>query len=92
MTCVNTAAFFESPNFWELANAELDRLPKEYVAEVHAKFLNEVYLTKGSTYDFGTLNALNAGGTAKQSGSQSRLDESYIQKYRDTVQKFYGET
>ena len=90
MTCVNTSAFFESPNFWELANEELERLPKDYLEEVHTKYLNEIYVNQSSQYDFGMLNSLNTGGVSKRSNTTTRFDETYIDKYRDSVQKFYG--
>jgi hypothetical protein len=90
MTCVNTAAFFESPNFWEIANAELDRLSKEYLNEVYTRFLNEVYFNQASQYDFGMLGELNSAGVAKQSNSKTRLDENYIDQYKQAFQKFYG--
>jgi len=63
MTCVNTAAFFESPNFWEIANAEIDRMSADYMAEVHEKYLKDAYFNKGTNYDYGILNELNGGGS-----------------------------
>ena len=90
MTCVNTAAFFESPNFWELANEELDRVPKEYLEEVHSKFLNEIYFNQSSNYDFGMLNSLNTGGVAKRPNTKTRFDEAYIERYKNSIEKFYG--
>ena len=90
MTCVNIAAFFESPNFWELASEELDRLPKDYLSEVHSRFLNEIYLTNESDYDFGTLKSMNAAGVAKSNAKINKFDESYIDHYQRTIEKFYG--
>lgn len=90
MTCVNTAAFFDSPNFWELANEELDRLPSDYLNEIHSKFLNEIYVNQSSQYDFGMLNSLNSGGVAKRPNTKNRFDEAYIEKYKASMEKFYG--
>lgn len=90
MTCVNSAAFFESPNFWEIANEELDRQPREYIAEIYSRFLNEVYLSKDSNYDFDMLKSLNTGGISRRPGAPQRVDENYIQQYKDVMQKFYG--
>jgi hypothetical protein len=91
MTCVNTSAFFESPNFWELANEQLDSLPAGYLEEVHSKYLNEIYFNQASQYDFGMLNSLNTGGVAKRPNSKTRFDDAYIEKYKSSLQKFYGE-
>lgn len=92
MTCVNTAAFFESPNFWEISNSELDRLNKDYLAEVHEKFLKDIYFNKRSIYDFGALNELNSAGSgvARSSGINPTMNEDYINQYRETMGQFYG--
>lgn len=92
MTCVNTSSFFESPNFWEIANEELDNQPKEYLAEVYSRFLNEVYLAKDSKYDFETLRNLNQSGVAKRPSTAQQADSNYVDYYKETLQKFYGNT
>jgi hypothetical protein len=89
MTCVNTSAFFESPIFFELANEEIDRLPQEYLKEVHTRFINDIYLGKDSSYDFGMLNSLNTGGVSRKYAEGAKFNEEYIQKYKDTMEKFY---
>lgn len=92
MTCVNTAAFFESPNFWEIANAEIDRMPADYMAEVHEKYLKDAYFNKGTNYDYGILNELNGGGSgiARSSGLNQSTNEDYIKNYREISERFYG--
>ena len=92
MTCVNTAAFFESPNFWEIANNEIDRLPKEYIKEVHDKYLNDLYFSKGTKYDYGMLNELNdtGAGIARTPGTNPNLSEDYVKNSMTTIGNFYG--
>lgn len=90
MTCVNLSAFFESPNFWEIANAEIDRLSKDYVAEVHEKYLKDIYFDKRTKYDYSTLNDLNTSGVARSSGASQRVAEDYLNSYKDTLKHFYG--
>jgi hypothetical protein len=90
MTCVNLAAFFESPNFWEIANAEIDRLSKDYVVEVHEKYLKDIYFDKRTKYDYSTLNDLNTSGVARSSGASQRVAEDYLNSYKDTLKHFYG--
>jgi len=90
MTCVNLAVFFESPNFWEIANAEIDRLNKDYVAEVHEKYLKDIYFDKRTKYDYSTLNELNTSGLARSSGASQRVAEDYLNSYKDTLKHFYG--
>jgi len=91
MTCVNISAFFESPNFWEIANSELDRVSPSYLAEVHEKYLKEIYYNAGGTkYDYGTINSLNTSGIARSSGSNVKSNEDYIANYRELTSRFYG--
>ena len=92
MTCVNSAAFFESSNFFELANDELDKQPPEYMAEIYLNFLNEVYLSKESNYDFEMINSMNGSGSARTGNASHRLDENYIDNHKLTLQNFYGNT
>ena len=90
MTCVNAAAFFESPNFWEMANDEIERQPKAYMADVYSKYLNEVYMSRESSYDFGTINSLNGAGVARKPGTAQKIDGNYVDLYKETMKKFYG--
>jgi len=90
MTCVNTSAFFESPNFWEIANEEIEKQPKDYMERIYTDFLSEVYVKKDSKYDFGTLRSLNSGGVAIGPGKSTKIDDNYVSHYRETFQKFYG--
>lgn len=90
MTCVNLAAFFESPNFWEIANEEIDGLNADYLAEVHEKYLKDIYFDKRSSYDYSSLNELNTSGIARSSGIHQVATEDYVNSYRETMQKFYG--
>lgn len=92
MTCVNSAAFFESPNFFELANDELDKQSPEYMAEIYLNFLNKVYLSKESNYDFEMINSMNGSGSARTGNASHRLDENYIDNHKLTLQNFYGNT
>lgn len=90
MTCVSTSAFFESPNFWELVNEELDRLPKDYLQKVYSDYLGTAYMGNSSEYDHGILRSLNQTPEIRKPASNSRFDENYIESYKETMHKFYG--
>jgi hypothetical protein len=90
MTCVSTAAFFESPNFWEIVNDELDRLPKEYLEKVYAQFLGEAYLGHDSGYNHETLRDLNRTPEIKRPGATKKFDENTVDEYKRLLSHFYG--
>lgn len=91
ITCVETAAFFESPNFWELVNEELDRLPKEYLSKVYSVYLGEAYLGNSSGYDHSALRELNTTAEIKKPGKLVNVfDEMTIDQIKRTRDTFYG--
>lgn len=90
MTCVSTSAFFESPNFWELINEELDKLPKEYLEKAYADYLGETYISSTNGYDHGVLRELNATPEIKSPGSTRRFDEATVEQYKIAMEHFYG--
>ena len=90
MTCVSTSAFFESPNFWELINEELDKLPKEYLEKAYADYLGETYISSTNGYDHGVLRELNATPEIKSPGSTRRFDEATVEQYKIALEHFYG--
>ena len=90
MTCVSTSAFFESPNFWELINEELDRLPKEYLQKAFADYLGETYISSTNGYDHSALRELNATPEIKSPSSTKRFDESTVEQYKIAMEHFYG--
>ena len=91
ITCVETAAFFESPNFWELVNEELDRLPKEYLSKVYSLYLGEAYLGNSSGYDHSALRELNTTAEIKKPGKLVNVfDEMTIDQIKRTRDTFYG--
>jgi len=61
ITTVNCSAFFESPNFWELANEVYDLLPPEYLKEVKEKIFPTIDASEGrrGMLDMGTMKKLN---------------------------------
>lgn len=90
ITSVSTAAFFESPNFWELVNEELDRLPIEYLKKAYADYLGEAYISSTSGYDHTVLRELNTTPEIKTPGATRRFDENTIEQYRTAIETFYG--
>lgn len=90
MTCVTTAAFFESPNFWELVNELLDTLPKEYLEKIYAEYLNEVYLGNGSSYDYGVMKEWNTTPGVNKPTEKVGFDVESIPQYKDIIERFYG--
>lgn len=91
MSCVNASAFFDSPNFWEIANEEIDRISKKRLAMIHEKYLSDIYFNGKSTkYDYNILNELNTSGIARKSGLNLNLTEDYVTSHRELIEKFYG--
>ena len=90
ITSVSTSAFFESPNFWELVNEELDRLPIEYLKKAYADYLGEAYISSTSGYDHTALRELNTTPEIKTPGATRRFDENTIEQYRTAIETFYG--
>lgn len=91
MTCINTSAFFESPNFWEIANSELERLSPDYLEQVYSEFLKDSFFNKGTQYDFGIINELNvSSGLARRSATLSNINQDYIKNYQEIIENFYG--
>jgi hypothetical protein len=90
MTCVSTAAFFESPNFWEIVNDELDRLESEYLQKVYAQFLGEAYVGHDSGFNHDTLRDLNRTPEIKRPGATKRFDENSVDEYKRLLGHFYG--
>jgi hypothetical protein len=90
ITSVSTSAFFESPNFWELVNEELDRLPIEYLKKAYADYLGEAYISSTSGYDHTVLRELNTTPEIKTPGATRRFDENTIEQYRTAIETFYG--
>jgi hypothetical protein len=90
VTCVNTSAFFESPNFWELANELLDTLSPEYVKEVHEKILDQAYLQLEQKFDYGELRDLNSTPVVGTPNLKNITDPEGISEYKRLLGQFYG--
>jgi hypothetical protein len=90
ITCVNTSAFFESPNFWEIANELLDQVDPAFLREVHEKILDQAYLTLETGFDFSELRALNSTPEINSSKVRSTTDPGSISEYKKILGYFYG--
>jgi len=91
MTCVNLSSFFDSPQFWEIANEEIDKIPKDKLSKIHKKYLKDIYVDGKSTkYDFDELNALNSNGIARSSSLSLNNAEDYIARHLELTNQFYG--
>lgn len=90
ITCVNTSAFFESPNFWEIANEELDRVDPAYLKEVREKILDQAYLNLETGFDFNELRALNSTPAVGQPKLRTALDPDSVSEYKRMLGYFYG--
>lgn len=90
MTCVNTASFFESPNFWEIVNELIDTLPKDYVKEVYKRYLDEEYYDNRSMFDHTELRKLNETPGVKKPNELGRFSINRIDEYKDALESFYG--
>jgi hypothetical protein len=90
MTCVNTAAFFESPAFIEIATEVWDRQTPEYKQEIHQKILNSSQSENGSKISGDLIGYLNETPTVKKPGQRQVFDSNYIDEYKSVLSKFYG--
>lgn len=90
ITCVNTSAFFESPNFWEIANELLDQVDPAFLREVHEKILDQAYLNLETGFDFGELRALNSTPEINSGKIRSATDPESISEYKKILGYFYG--
>lgn len=90
MSCVFISAFFESPNFWELVNDELNRVPSDYLSKIYAEFLEQTYLGTTNSYDYSILKELNPTSHIKSPTATRKFDEKAIDEYRQTLSNFYG--
>ena len=90
MTCVNTAAFFESPNFWELVNDTIDTLPPEYLKTVKEVYLNEIYSQRGINYNHNELKELNQTPSLISQKKKAAFDIESIPQYHGIIEEFYG--
>jgi hypothetical protein len=91
MSSILNAAFFESPNFWELVNLELEKLDIDYLNEVYSTFFGTIY-KKTSIYDYESLSTLNKTPEISQVLGQSRISESTILQYQEVYNEFYGKS
>jgi len=90
ITCVNTSAFFESPNFWEIANEELDRVDPAFLKQVHEKILDQAYLTLETGFDFNELRSLNSTPEISSAKIRGATDPDSISEYKRVLGYFYG--
>jgi hypothetical protein len=90
ITCVNTSAFFESPNFWEIANDELDRVDPAFLKLVHEQILDQAYLNLDTGFDFNELRALNTTPEITSSKIRSATDPESVSEYKKVLGYFYG--
>lgn len=90
ITCIFTSAFFESPNFWELVNEELDRIPKPVLMELYSKFLNQTYIDQTNGYDYSALRELNKTPYINVPSATRQVDQSSIDNYKQLITTFYG--
>ena len=90
MTCVNTAAFFESPNFWELVNDMVDTLPKEHIQKLRQEYLDEVYTQKGTSFNYTELKELNDTPSLLVQPKQAKFNVDSIPQYAGILEEFYG--
>jgi hypothetical protein len=91
MTCVNTAAFFDSPTFIELATEVWERQSSEYKNEVQEKILSFSQLDGGSKITGDLIGYLNDTPVVKKPGQRQVFDQNYLDEYRNSLEKFYGD-
>lgn len=91
MTCVNTAAFFDSPSFLELATEVWDSTPEQYRKEVVEKILNSAQGEGNSKISSDLVGYLNETPQMKKPGQRQIFDENYLDSYKQVLSGFYGD-
>jgi hypothetical protein len=91
MTCVNTAAFFDSPSFLELGTEVWDATPQQYQKDIAEKILNSIQGEGSSKITSGLVGYLNDTPQIKKPGQRQVFDENYLESYRGILSGFYGD-
>ena len=91
MTCVNTAAFFESPSFLELGTEVWDSTTKQYQDEISEKILNSEQGEGSSKISSDLVGYLNDTPHIKKPGQRQVFDENYLESYKGILSGFYGD-
>lgn len=92
MTCVITSAFFDSPNFYELADDYIDRLmPKQYKDQLRLDIFNEQFFAGGkSAFDPSLIREANSSSIIDRPSSGSGFSQNNIDTYKQMIERFYG--
>jgi hypothetical protein len=90
LTTVNLSAFFDSPNFWEMADEAFDRLPPEYLKAITERILSSIEGGDGrSSFDLESLRKLNGGSEVRNLGnSTSIFTREGIESYQEILNYF----
>ena len=91
MTCVNTAAFFESPSFLELGTEVWDNTSEQYKKDVNEKILNSVQGDGSTKITSDLVGYLNDTPQLKRPGQRQIFDENYLDSYKGVLSGFYGD-
>jgi hypothetical protein len=91
MTCVNTAAFFDSPSFLELGTEVWDSTSEEYKKEITEKILNSSQGDGSTKISSDLVGYLNDTPQLKKPGQRQVFDETYLDSYKKTLAGFYGD-
>jgi hypothetical protein len=91
MTCVNTAAFFDSPSFLELGTEVWDSTSAEYQKEITEKILNSIQGEGSTKISSDLVGYLNDTPQLKKPGQRQVFDENYLDSYKRTLSGFYGD-
>ncbi len=91
MTCVNTAPFFESPQFWEIGGETYENTSEEYKKELYESILD--VKSEKSAFDFERLqditNQLNPE-KYKPGDKRSVFDLNTLKSINQANKKFYN--
>lgn len=89
ITVLNTSCFFESPNFFEIANELFDNLPQEYLREIKEKIFPSIDAQSGkSELDMNTLRKLNDTPQLKNIGDNSVFTNEGISTRNNIIDSF----
>ena len=91
MTCVNSAAFFDSPSFLELGGEVWDRTSEEYKKAVTETILNSIQGDGSSKITSDLVGYLNDTPQMKKPGQRQVFDANYLDSYKQTLSGFYGD-
>lgn len=87
ITSINTSAFFDSPQFWDVAVYTFESMPESYVKDLEEQILNinrEKYSTY-QKYDYEYLKSLNSSNINIKPNSKQNINGFDVNQIEDLI-------